>query len=99
MSRMLTLKIKKRTSLQNMVGSAGSDVVAGSDEEDLDDRDDGVDLARKLWTKEVPACALSLLPRSSPSFAVLAAGTLCGPDLKLVASRAARRTASCRRTR
>ena len=51
-----------------MVGSTGSDVVAGSDEEDLDDRDDGVDLARKLWTKEVPACALSLLPRSSPSF-------------------------------
>jgi len=46
-----------------------------SDDEDMDDRDDGVDLARKPWTVEVPDCALSLLPRSSPSFAAFATGT------------------------
>ena len=71
-----------------MVGSSRASL-AGSDEEDLDDRDDGVDLARKPWTKEVPACALSLLPRSSPSFATFAAGTLCGPQVSALACRAA----------
>ena len=70
-----------------MVGSSRASL-AGSDEEDLDDRDDGVDLARKPWTKEVPACALSLLPRSSPSFATFAAGTLCGPQVSALACRA-----------
>jgi len=75
-----------------MVSSSRASL-AGSDEEDLDDKDDGVDLARKPWTKEVPGCALSWLPRSSPF-----GDTLRGPALTPVLSRAARRTASGRRT-